>query len=233
MASLKSAYVGVVHGLGGVARSAGLLPWLERRSSRGARWSRSLFAIYDIDDMIAIDLPWWTFDAIDQVDAFLRARPAARVFEYGSGASTIWLGRRAAEVISIEHDAGWYPIVQRRLETMPHVDHRLVPPDASRDADPRYGSQKPGWKDKSFKAYVHAIDAAPGEFDLIIVDGRARPACLERAIARLRPDGMIVFDNSKRAPYRQAIAASGLKSRSLDGLTACLPYPDCTTLLTR
>jgi hypothetical protein len=44
---------------------------------------------------------------------------------------------------------------------------------------------------------------------------------------------MIVFDNSKRAPYRRAIARSGLNAQTLDGLAACLPYPDSTTLLTR
>jgi hypothetical protein len=232
--SLRSAYVGVMHSLAGPAKSTGLIDWLDRRSeSRGARWARSLFAIYDIDGMIALDLPWWTFDAIDEVAAFLAARPKARVFEYGSGASTVWLGRRAAEVFSTEHDASWYPIVSGKLTAMPHVRLRLVPPDAVRDPDPRYGSQKPGWRDRSFRAYVHAIDDVDGVFDLIIVDGRARPACLAHAAARLAPGGMIVFDNSRRGPYREAIAASGMRARNLEGLAACLPYPDSTTLLTR
>jgi len=42
---------------------------------------------------------------------------------------------------------------------------------------------------------------------------------------------MILFDNSQRARYRTAIAASGLKAQMYRGLTACLPYPDETTLL--
>lgn len=234
MAKLKSAYVGAVRVAGSGARAAGLIAFLDRhRASRRARWARSLFAIYDIGDMVHLDLPWWTFDAIDVVDAYLRERPAARIFEYGSGASTIWLGRRAAEVISIEHDEHWYPVVQARLEMMTNVSHRLVPADAVRDADPRYGSVKPGWTDHSFRGYVHSIDEVPGAFDLIVIDGRSRATCLDHAAARLAPGGIVVFDNSRRAPYRAAIARSQLAARVYGGLTACLPYPDETTLLSR
>jgi len=54
-----------------------------------------------------LGVPWWTYRAIDVVDAWMlgRARPI-RVFEYGSGASTLWLAGRADEVISIEHHLG-------------------------------------------------------------------------------------------------------------------------------
>ena len=234
MAGLKSAYVGAMRGARSVASTLGIVPWLEARQHRtGARWARSLFAIYDIDDMVRLDLPWWTFAAINKVDAFLKAKPGARVFEYGSGASTVWLGRRAGEVRSVEHDAGWAPIVRQQLTAMPHVTHRLVPPDAPRLPDPAYGSTKPGWRQSSFRSYVHAIDQEDGQFDVIVIDGRARATCLDHAATRLAPDGMIVFDNSRRAPYQAAIARSGLRAQEYAGLTACLPYPDATTLLQR
>lgn len=220
------------------AEGIGLVPWLESMPDRRvARWARSLFAIYDIEDMVRLDLPWWTFAAIQRVDAFLAARPDARVFEYGSGASTVWLGRRAAAVSSVEHDAGWAPIVRQQLGALPDVErrvaHRLVPPDQPRVGDPAYGSTKPGWREHSFRNYVHAIDREAGTFDVIVIDGRARAACLDHAAARLANDGIIVFDNSRRAPYQAAIARSGLRAQEFAGLTACLPYPDATTLLQR
>lgn len=231
--SFKSTYAGLAHALGGAAEASGFTGWLERRPhSRTARWARSLFAIYDIDAMTRLDLPWWSFDAIDKVAAHLAARPGARVFEYGSGASTIWLGKRAGEVISVEHDAGWYPVVANHVAAMPNVRLRLVPPDPHRNPDPAYGSEKPGWTDKSFRDYVHAIDAESGSFDVIVVDGRARPACLAQARSRLSPGGVIVFDNSRRPHYQAAIRRSGMKVETCEGLTACLPYPDPTTLLT-
>jgi hypothetical protein len=229
---LKRVYVGTVRGARRAAASAGILKRLEHnRGSRTALWLRSLFAIYDIDDLSQLDLPWWTFEAIGKVDRFLKDRPNARVFEYGSGASTIWLARRAAEVISVEHDAAWFPEVEQRLAGFPHAKLRFVAPDATPSADSRYASDKPAWRGRTFRDYVHAIDGEPGQFDLIVVDGRARTACLEHARTRLAPGGLIVFDNSHRAPYRRAIAASGMAWERTRGLAACLPYPDETTLM--
>jgi predicted O-methyltransferase YrrM len=225
-------YIGVVRQGRSVAARAGLLARLERRrDSRAALWLRSLFSIYDIDDLAQLDLPWWTFAAIGEVDRFLKERPNARAFEYGSGASTIWLARRVAQVVSVEHDAAWHGEVERRLAPFGHARVRLVPPDAERSADPQFVSRKPGWRGQTFRDYVHAIDAEPGLFDLIVIDGRARPACLDHARARLAPDGMIVFDNTHRPAYRRAIAASGMHGERLRGLAACLPYPDETTLM--
>lgn len=213
------------------AAATGLLRWLEaRRASRLSLWARSLFAIYDIDDMTKLDLPWWTFEAVEKVDAFLQERPDARVFEYGSGASTIWLSRRAASVVSVEHDRAWHPIVVGKLPS-DGVRVRLVAPDALPAPDPRYLSTKPAWRGCNFHSYVHAIDDEPGQFDVIVIDGRARVACLEHAARRLAPDGLIVFDNTHRPAYRRAIAASGMRAERTSGLTACLPYPDETTLI--
>src|SRR3546814_16419215 len=61
--------------------------------------------------MIALGLPWWNVAATREVAEFLRARPKARVFEYGAGASTIWLARHAAGVWSVERHSEWH---QRR-----------------------------------------------------------------------------------------------------------------------
>jgi precorrin-6B methylase 2 len=228
---LKRAYVSCVKNIRPVAAATGLLGALESRTreSRAALWLRSLFAIYDIDDMTSLDLPWWTFAAIDEADRFLGSRPSSRVLEYGSGASTIWLARRAGSVISIEHDAAWYSVVSKRLAPFANAKVKLIEADA--EIVPGYLSEKKGWLGRSFNRYASAIDAESGEFDLIVIDGRARTACLEHAVKKLAPDGMILFDNSGRSRYRAAIAASGLKARTYRGATACLPYPDETTLL--
>jgi predicted O-methyltransferase YrrM len=232
MSFLKSAYVGGMRGARSVAKATGLLGWLEaRRHERPSLWARSLFAIYDIDDMTRLDLPWWTLDAVEKVDSFLRSRPGARVFEYGSGASTIWLARRAASVVSVEHDEAWHPIVAEKLGSYGHARLKLVRPDTTPVDDPRYVSAKPAWRGQTFHDYVHAIDNEAGLFDVIVIDGRARVACLEHAAKRLAPDGLLVFDNTHRTAYRRAIAASGLKALRTNGLTACLPYPDETTLI--
>lgn len=230
---LKSTYVDLVRLLRRGADRAGLLRLLERSGthSAGARWLRSLFAIYDIQDMAALDLPWWTFAAIREADEFLKSRPDARVFEYGSGASTIWLARRSGSVISIEHDRDWHGVVSQQLCSFPNATLRLIEPDPEPQAG--YLSEKGNWAGRSFREYVSAIDQEPGQFDLIVIDGRARSACLRHSSNRLAPGGVIVFDNSNRARYRSAINASGLSARRVRGLAACLPYPDETSMLRR
>jgi SAM-dependent methyltransferase len=230
---LKRAYVRGVRTLRPAVAKLGLLATLERRApdSRLALWLRSLFAIYDIEDMAALDLPWWTLAAVKETDEFLKRNGSARVFEYGSGASTIWLARRAESVISIEHELPWHEVVSARLVPFSSAEVRLIEADA--EPVTGYVSEKSGWEGRSFQRYASAIDEETGEFDLIVIDGRARAACLAHAVKRLAPGGIILFDNSRRERYRVAIQASGLLARRFWGAAACLPYPDETTLLGR
>ena len=52
---------------------------------------RSLFSIYDIEDLIYLDLPWWTFKSIKYVDKFLHnLNGKAVVFEYGPGGQVLF-----------------------------------------------------------------------------------------------------------------------------------------------
>lgn len=225
----RRAYVAVLRGGRAVARRTGTLDRLEAGASRRNLWLRSLFAIYDFDDLARLDLPWWTFDAVREVEDFLATRPDARVFEWGSGASTLWLSRRAGEVHSVEHDGGWHEMVTQRLSGRDNVRLTHVP---AQDAG-RVGSKKPGFAGQHFDRYVHAIRDVPGEFDLIVIDGRAREACLKEAKARLAPGGVILVDDFKRRRYRDAADQSGLRITRYDGLAVCLPLPDSTAILSR
>ncbi len=94
-------------------------------------------------------------------------------------------------------------------------------------------SAKPGFAGLDFSSYVDAVDAEPGLFDLVVVDGRARDACFHRAVSRLAPGGLLVFDNVDRERYRAAIAASPVpvSVEWTRGLTPALPYPTRTALV--
>ena len=223
----------VLQAAGRLLARLGLLGWMDRRThAKPVLWLRSLFAVYDIDQMDALDVPWWCLDAMRQVDAFLADRPGARVFEYGSGASSLWLARRAGHVTSVEHDRDWYATIAARAAAHANLEVRLEPPEqATGPVEPRYLSDKPGWRGRSFQRYVTSIERAAGPFDLIVIDGRCRSGCLELAAGHLKADGMIVFDNVTRRRYRRAVDASGLSARVFRGLAACLPYPDSTALL--
>lgn len=228
----KRTYVSTVHGLGAVLRTLGVLGWLERRQDRRFfHWLRALFAIYDVDQMITLDVPWWTYRAIDEVDAFLVARKNASIFEFGSGASTVWLARRAGTVHSVEHDASWFDLMQSRIAPYKGIRLTHVPADAVLATDTLFHSQKESYAGQSFENYVSAISRTGQTYDLIVIDGRARAACLHIAQNHLAEGGMIVFDNTKRQRYDVAIRKSRFAATPLPGMTPSLPYPDKTTLL--
>jgi hypothetical protein len=85
----KEAYVAVIRGTRGVVEALGLLKALEKSQNRHLLWARSLFSIYDSRDLIHLDLPWWTFKAADALAVRLAEMGGqARVFEFGTGAST-------------------------------------------------------------------------------------------------------------------------------------------------
>jgi precorrin-6B methylase 2 len=230
---LKSIYVATVRAVGVGARVTGLIGLLERMGDRRyALWLRSLFAIYDSHQLLALDLPWWSFGAIDALNAFMAGRQGLRVYEYGAGSSTIWLARRGCTVFSVEHDPEWYETFKSSLAGFDAVDLRLIKatPAPTSDHD---RSDREGWKDRCFRNYVHSIDAIDGLFDLIVIDGRARVACLAHAKSRLAPGGRIVFDNANRSRYRSAFTDPDFAVVFHNGLTVSLPYPDSTALLSR
>ena len=202
------------------------------RRQRFRHWLVSLTRVHDSLAIAELDVPWWTYAAIDSVDAWLTARPRPiRVFEFGSGASTLWLARRVDEVHTIEHHAGFAARMRPELAAHPHVTLHQV--EARWSTRPGVPSGKAGHEGLDFADYVAEIDRVGGRFDLIVIDGRAREACLRAAIPHLAADGLIVYDNSGRRRYRRAIEESGLVERRFAGLTPTLPYPEQTSLLAR
>lgn len=233
----RASYVMALRRARAVAERLHLLDRLERSDRRWARHARTMFAIHDVDDLVALGLPWWVYRAAERVDEFLTDTAGkagqGRVFEYGSGASTVWLAGRAAEVHSVEHHPEFSEFMAKKLADLPHVTLRHVPAVPVRPGQPAILSHRFGSRGLDFTDYVHAIDQVEGEFDLIVIDGRAREACLRRAVPRLAADGLLVFDNSGRRRYQQALRSCGLRIETLRGAAPCLPYPSVTSLLSR
>ena len=228
----KQIYVTTTRAASGLLTRVGLLPEeAPPLNHRGRHWLHSLTLIHNSMALAAIDVPWWTYNSIDVMTDWIGRRPTpVRVYEYGSGASTFWLARRVAEVHSVEHHAAFGASMQSELTAFDNVSLRIIEPVKS--ATPVIGSAKEGHNDLDFANYVNSIDDVEGEFDLIVIDGRAREACLRAAVPRLKKDGIILFDNSLRRRYKRSIAAAPVHERRLRGMTPTLPYPDQTSLLT-
>jgi hypothetical protein len=233
MSGIRGAYVSGVKTVRKAADKTGLLERLERSESPKARHVRTLFSIFDAVDMAKMDLAWWSYPAMRRVEEFLADRPGARIFEYGAGASTAWLAKRAGKVDSVEHDTEWVEFVRELLADTPGVTLHAVP---ATPATPQtvVRSGRVGHTDLDFGEYVSTIDRIGGPFDLIVVDGRARNDAFRRSLDHLADGGVIVFDNLKRKRYWDVISAMpGLRFELLKGATPTLPYPTTTGLIWR
>jgi predicted O-methyltransferase YrrM len=133
------------------------------------------------------DAPWLVAEAVSLLETWLRKSDV--VVEFGSGRSTLWFAARAARVISIEHDPGWYARVKAQLETanVHNVEYHRVPVSAAADVDVQEA------------AYLGPVsDAFAGPADVVLVDGILRDATAMWALEHVRRGGMIVIDNVNR-----------------------------------
>lgn len=168
------------------------------------RWIHSLNRDYLFDT----PSPWLVFDAIDYIKS--RMFNGMNVFEYGSGGSTLFWLYYGANVVSIEHDPQWYNLMKQKIHTDKSIDYRLIVPEiayqTNLDFDPsdpeKYFSEDESFRDYQFHHYVTQIDAYPDDhFDLILIDGRARPSCLKHSTKKVKVGGQIILDNSDRDYY--------------------------------
>ncbi len=179
---------------------------LLRRDPDGIRFVVPFLRSLSAGSPLADATPWLTFRAIRWLTANLD--PNMRVFEYGSGGSTLFFANRVGEVISVEHDPEWHARTNAAIAArdIRNCTYLLRPPTPN--AHSRFTSTDREYEGLDFADYVTAIDAYPDEsFDLVSVDGRARTACVLAARTKVRPGGLILLDNSDRPEYSEAIEA--------------------------
>ena len=158
-------------------------------------------------------IPWITDPAREWLDSHIRADMA--VFEWGTGGSTLFYARNTKHVVSVEHDPEWSDAVRQALDQakITNCDYWLVRPQPCRLApfvpytSRTYVSRTfPEYARLLFRDYVRKLDEHPDRFfGLIVVDGRARAACLRHAVAKVRSGGYVMLDNSERPLYRHAM----------------------------
>jgi hypothetical protein len=147
------------------------------------------------DAAAATAMPWWNARATGYLGQHLRA--GDKVFEWGSGGSTVWLMSQGARVTSVEHNPEWRAKVLARC---PDATVRLIPPAAHGQLTAELGNQAQFYDD-----YVAAIDQLDdGSLDVVIVDGMSRLACVRRAAPKLRPGGLLVVDDTDMGCFKPA-----------------------------
>jgi hypothetical protein len=158
------------------------------------------------------DYPWLCPDAIKALEILLKG---GKGIEYGSGRSTLFFAQLLDELHSIEHHLGWSEKVNQMLldHHMDHVHLHYIPADQV-FMEPKLSSEEQFFlseedypiKDDIFSTYVKYLDKIAEEsIDFILVDGRARKSCCQKAMSKLRTGGILVLDNSERVRYQSVI----------------------------
>lgn len=168
--------------------------------------------------------PWLSYEAIRYMDE--RLRPDSVVFEYGSGGSTLWFADRVRHVTSIEHDPDWHARVVREAERAGITNCSFVLREPTRwtssegetgDKRSEYSSPRtPG----NFEDYVRACEGFPdATFDLVLVDGKTRSACLRHVASKVRLGGLLALDDSELPVFRDdLLSLTAWPSKSFEGL---------------
>ena len=141
---------------------------------------------------VDLELPWFSYGAIDFLEGFLR--PEMRVFEFGSGGSTIFFAHRCARVESVEDDPAWALRVRERLTQLGLTNVALSECPFDFNCSAAFGESQ----------YLDRV--REGSYDVIVVDGAdndysIRPKCFKVAENQVNAGGIIVVDDSWR--YRQ------------------------------
>lgn len=139
-------------------------------------------------------LPWLNYPFIGLLESRLNKK--LRIFEYGSGNSTLFFAAHTGAVVSVEHSREWVSEISAQMPDNAELVH--AEPGADYITKPN--------------------DYEP--FDLILIDGLDRPACLANALDRLTDAGVIILDDSQRWEYAEAIEAAkqaGFKALPLHG----------------
>ncbi|NFR87440.1 MULTISPECIES: hypothetical protein [unclassified Clostridium] len=139
-----------------------------------------------LEEKIADDegeLPWLSYGIIDILKS--RINKGMKVFEYGSGNSTIWWSERVEKVISVEHDRKWYEILKNNKK---YNFNNLI-----------YASLD------NTNEYETAILTTNNLYDIIVIDGRKRVKCSKVCLKSLKDNGVIIWDDSNREYYKEGI----------------------------
>lgn len=159
--------------------------------------------------------PWMTYPSIQFLKDILSKEN--KVFEYGSGYSTVFFSKLVGEIVSVEHDKQWVDYIRELapIATVYHADKNAeVHVEAKElvnqfiETFPQVRTEsyehdlKHGLINDEFAGYASKIYNYPkGYFDIIVLDGMARSLTGVIAVDKIAENGMIILDNSDRWHY--------------------------------
>jgi len=128
--------------------------------------------------------PWLTESANNIISFYLKKSDIG--LEFGSGRSTLYFAQIVSFLTSVEHDPHWYSKVNDTLISrgLTNVEYRLCPSDKDEE-------------DSENSEYVKVCNNFPQDtLDFVLVDGICRATVANLVIDKIRPGGLLIFDNA-------------------------------------
>ncbi len=155
-------------------------------------------------------LPLYTYPAIEYLASFDFINK--KIFEFGSGQSTLYWLRNGGDVISVESNQKW---IDKLSSDLIDSKHQYIFADKQND-------------------YVNSILKFPDfYFDLIIIDGIfSRYLCAKNVVSKIKKDGLVILDNSDWYPNTAKFLKENLNFIQVDfyGLRPSRPEAAVTSL---
>lgn len=146
-------------------------------------------------------LPWWSFRAIEYADSIF---PGKKMFEFGTGGSTIRYAEVCKSITSVEDSEGWLKIVQDRLTKKQISNTKLI--------FSHFDFDHP--EDFSKSNYLASYEGHE-QYDVVVIDGqdksfRERITCFRHVEPTIKNGGVIVVDDWWR--YTELLGSNRAKS---------------------
>jgi hypothetical protein len=149
---------------------------------------------YRVYELRHPDEPWISQGAVKFCDRNLSRADTG--LEWGSGRSTRWFALRLGRLVSVEYDPDWHRKVVETLRDIGNAYCQLIPLD--------HPPEQPVIVGDCIPAYVAIADEFPADsLGLVIVDGHYRQACVKRVLAKIKPGGLLLIDNTDRMPLAE------------------------------
>jgi hypothetical protein len=169
---------------------------------RATGWVTSILKGYPCDAE-GNELPWMNYPFVTFIAE--RLRDDMTVLEFGSGYSTIFWARHAKTVYAVEDDAFFREMLKDRLPENAQVF--LCSPDG----------------DVAYNQYAKYVSETNDGmlFDIAVIDGSDRVDSCINTLPYLKPDGVIIWDDSATELYWpgfEQLQQKGFKKLEFEGL---------------
>ncbi|MDO8483136.1 MAG: hypothetical protein Q7S86_04960 [bacterium] len=140
--------------------------------------------------------PWINVSAKNWLGKYLQKD--MRVFEYGSGGSTLYMAKRVKELLSVESDIYWYSKVTKTIRMSGITNCKVLYAEASPSP-----SNQLSRDEGAYVSYAEKIKKFPNDyFNLVYIDGRGRELCVRQSLSKIKKGGYLLLDNTDRPEYK-------------------------------